>query len=188
MRLFVAVDLDAAAREAIEGEQRRVSARMGQAAARLQFVKPAHLHLTLAFVGAADPSQVSAFAAAIGADVPLPSFDVSIAGLGVFPERGAPRVLWLGLSEGARETMALHAVVQARLASLGVEVENRAFHPHLTIARWRDSRPSDRRRALGGEERPLARVRVEEVSLYESRLSPSGATYTRLAAGRLTSS
>lgn len=187
MRLLVAIDLDDEARDAIDRERRRIAVRMGLAASRARFVDAAHLHLTLVFVGEVESSLAPAFAAAVGADVPMRPFEVTFGGLGVFPERGGPRVLWLGVIGGARETIALQALVRSRIGGLGVSPEGGVFHPHLTLARWREGRPSDRRQALDGPAAAVARMRIEEVSLFESRLSPSGPSYTRLVSGRLTS-
>jgi 2'-5' RNA ligase len=187
MRLFVAIDLDLEARKAIDREQRRVAERLGQSARGVRFVNATHLHLTLVFLGEVDANRAAAFANVFGADVPMAPFDVTFGGLGVFPVHGDPRVLWLGVIEGAVETIAIHKLVQARAEGLGMPPEGRTFHPHLTIGRWRESRASDRRRVLDSPVAAVARVRVEEVDLIESRLSPSGPSYTRLISGRLTS-
>jgi 2'-5' RNA ligase len=187
MRLFVAIDLDEEARDAIDKEQRRLAARMGPEARPARFVNAKHLHLTLVFLGEVDASLKAAFSAVFGADVPMRPFEVTFGGLGVFPPHGAPRVLWLGLVEGSRETIVLQGLVRSRAEALGVSSDVRPFHPHLTLARWRDSRPSDRRQARDGAVAEVARVRVEEVHLIESRLSAAGPSYTRLATGRLTS-
>jgi 2'-5' RNA ligase len=81
----------------------------------------------------------------------------------------------------------LHQELGQRAAALGIALEDRSFHPHLTLGRWRESRRQDRERALaaGGRD-PIARVRVQRATLYESRLSPSGPTYTALAHANLT--
>jgi 2'-5' RNA ligase len=68
-----------------------------------------------------------------------------------------------------------------------VALEEREFHPHLTLARWKDSRPADRERALSAAGRgAIAQTRVDGATLYQSRLSPSGSTYTPLARAALT--
>src|SRR6476659_1419840 len=96
-------------------------------------------------------------------------------GIGVFPPHGEPRVLWSGVTEGAAELVALHRELAPRAAALEIALEERAFHPHLTLGRWRESRRQDRQRTLAAEARdPIARVHVRRATLYESRLSPSG--------------
>jgi 2'-5' RNA ligase len=104
------------------------------------------------------------------------------AGLGLFPAHRAPRVLWLGLSTGAAEAIDLQRRVAARLSTIGVTIEERAFHPHLTLARWREARNADRRRIAAADHgTEVARIDVGAVTLYQSRLSSSGPTYAVLA-------
>ena len=71
------------------------------------------------------------------------------------------------------------------MAGHGIALESRPFHPHLTLARWRTSRPSDRRRVEAADTHDVARIEVRDVSLIRSRLSPAGPTYTVLSRGSL---
>ena len=179
--MFVAIDLDETARAAVAVEQRQ-AARLVAPASPLRFVDPRQVHLTLAFLGdVATPlaaAVVDAMRAPLSAVRP---FQIAIGGLGVFPPHGAPRILWVGLAEGARETIVLHREVAARLASLGVMLEDRDFRPHLTIGRWRHARPSDRPALPSAAAHPAARLLVDRVTLYESRLSSEGPTHLALA-------
>jgi len=186
MRLFIAVDLSEDAREAIAAEQKRIASALGGTKTSLKWVKSEQAHLTLVFLGSVDDGRVAAVVEAVGGDVDLAPFDMVLEGAGVFPPRGAPRVLWIGTTAGAAQLIELQRRLSARVAALGVELEGRPFHPHLTIGRWRESRPSDRSRALAAA-RPgsIARVRVEHATLYESRLSPSGAAYGALTRATL---
>lgn len=186
MRLFVAVDLSEDAREAIAVEQAKIAAALGPKAS-MKWVKPGAAHLTLVFLGSVDAARAASLVEAIGVDVDLAPFDMVLEGAGAFPPRGAPRVLWIGTTVGAGELIALQRRLASRITGLGVALETRPFHPHLTIGRWRESRPSDRDRALASA-RPgaIARVRVEYATLYESKLSPSGPSYTALTRANLT--
>ena len=185
MRLFVAVDLDAAAREALAAVQDRLRARR-DSGSPLRWVQRDHLHLTLVFLGDVEEARGAAIAKAIDAPVALTAFDLAFGGLGVFPERGAPRALWVGATSGAAEARTLQRALADRVAALGVTLDSRPFSPHLTVARWKTSRPSDRRRVLeGASDRTIARVRVDHTTLYQSRLSSAGPTYTPLARANL---
>jgi len=108
------------------------------------------------------------------------AFRVRAGALGVFPARGAPRIVWVGLSEtgdGGRLARLASALEQAA-RDLGFEAQERAFQAHLTLAR-----------ARGGAARPPADLEwaapepfeVTAVTLFESRLHPAGARYTALA-------
>jgi 2'-5' RNA ligase len=113
-------------------------------------------------------------------------FRIGIGGLGVFPPQGAPRVLWLGLTDGVREMNELHRAAAARVAVLGIPLEDRAFRPHLTIGRWRHARPGDRPRfGPDASARAAAPMAVDRVTLFESRLSSQGASHVPLAHAQL---
>jgi RNA 2',3'-cyclic 3'-phosphodiesterase len=188
MRLFVAIDLDEGARAAIATEQRRVAGAIGDAdRSALKWVTTDKMHLTLVFLGEILETGVERLVGTLSSDFDRESFVVVFAGLGVFPSTGPPRVLWLGVREGASAVADVYVQVASRIEGVGIDVEKRAFHPHLTLGRWRSSRPLDARRALAsdsGEE--VARVRVDSVALYQSRLSPKGPDYTPLARAKLT--
>jgi RNA 2',3'-cyclic 3'-phosphodiesterase len=187
MRLFIAVDLSEDARQAIAVAQNRIAAALAAEESRLKRVRPEHMHLTLVFLGRVADDDVPALVDAIGRDADATPFEVVFAGLGVFPPRGAPRVLWLGVADGAAALVALQRDLAQRTIARGIALEARPFHPHLTLGRWRSSRPLDRGRALAaGVPGPVASVRVERATLYESRLSPAGPTYTPLAHANLT--
>lgn len=187
MRLFIAADLPVAVRDALAAEQARIKAALADSGSSLKWVKPEHAHLTLVFIGNVEDAGVPAVIDAVAADIDLPPFTATFEGAGAFPPRGAPRVLWIGVGSGASELVELQRVIASRIAALGLPVEDRAFHPHLTLARWRESRPADRRRALGVAPRgAVARAHIDGATLYQSRLSPSGPTYTALARANLT--
>jgi len=174
MRFFVAIDLDDTIRRSASAL--RASAGQGLGAA-FRFVNPQQLHLTLAFMADVAPDRV---VPALDAPIDMPPFTLAVGGLGVFPPRGAPRVLWLGLTEGAREVIAAQKIVAGRLQSLGVALDDREFHPHLTLGRWRQSRTSDRP-SLPADSKAIGRMTVDHVTLYESRLSSEGPTHIALA-------
>jgi 2'-5' RNA ligase len=190
MRLFTAVELTDEAREAIGTEQAALAACLRRGGdSKLRFVRPEHMHLTLSFMGEVADHDAPAIVGAISENLPFAPFAITFKGIGVFPPRGAPRVLWLGVSAGEQAICDLQRLVATRLAAVGVEPERRPFHPHLTLARWRD-RPSGGRGSLAalidvGGDRTVANVMVSAVTLLQSRLSPGGPFYAPLARGRL---
>lgn len=187
MRLFIAIDLDDAARAAIAEEQKRLSVAIGDTRSSIKWVRTDHMHLTLVFLGEVLEDRAQAVVDAIGQPVPQAPFDLTFAGVGVFPPRGAPNVLWLGAAAGAGESVELQRRLAERVGPLGIQLERRPFHPHLTLARWKTSRGADRRRALeAATERLVARVHVGQATLYQSRLSSAGPAYTALTRATLT--
>ena len=186
MRLFVAIDLDAAARQAIADEQKRLMRAFGRTDRSLRWIQPDQMHLTLVFIGNVEDPRAEKIVDTMRADIAVPPFTIAFGGTGVFPPHGAPSVLWLGVSRGTLEAVELQRTVADRLEKVGVARERRPYHPHLTLARWRTSRPSDRQRVVeAGRDADVARVEVGAVVLYRSHLSPAGPTYAVLTSASL---
>lgn len=187
MRLFAAVDLSPETRDAMAAEQRRIKASLGSAAAHLKWVRPDKAHLTLVFLGAVHTDTVPLLVTAMSQDIDQPAFDIAFSGRGVFPARGAPRVLWVGIGAGIDQLRSLQREVATRVASHRVALEARDFHPHLTLGRWTASRPAGAARTLGDKRtETIAWENVARVTLFESRLSSSGASYIALTHANLT--
>ncbi len=186
MRLFIAIDLDDDGRQAIAAEQARIAKALRTRGVTLRPVPAHQLHLTLAFLGEVPEQAVPAVGRALAAPIDRQPFPIVFGGLGMFPPRGAPRVLWIGLQAGAAAVTAVQREVAERVTHAGAVLEDRAFAPHLTIARWRDARPSDRSVVLSMDSgRPIATVQVNAVALYKSALTADGAIHTVLARAAL---
>jgi 2'-5' RNA ligase len=96
-------------------------------------------------------------------------------------------VLWLGVGGGKAEVIGAQRVVTDRIAGVGVLIDRRPFHPHLTLARWRSSRQNAARRVRSAAPQgSIARVDVDHVTLYQSRLTELGPVHTPLARATLT--
>jgi 2'-5' RNA ligase len=186
MRLFVAVELDDATREAVRGEQKLAAKQFGRHSS-LRLIDPQQVHLTLVFLGEVQPALVNPLIDTMKQPlVGRTPFRLGIGGLGVFPPHGAPRILWLGLTAGVTQLSELHREVAARVAVLQIPLEEREFRPHLTIGRWRHARSSDRPRfGRDVSAQPAAEMTVDRVTLFESRLSSQGASHFPLAYAHL---
>jgi 2'-5' RNA ligase len=171
-----------------------VRARLGAAAAALQtygarvrWVEPANLHLTLRFLGSVDARGLGIAREALAeAARGTGRFRVALSGLGGFPETRPPRVVWAGVIEGASALISLHARLEAGLTRRGWPAEGRPFHPHVTLGRARD--PRGAQELLGVLGLPdgaragdrFGEVVVEALHLMRSDLSPGGARHTVL--------
>jgi 2'-5' RNA ligase len=198
MRLFVAVDLPDEARQAIAVRQKLWAGPLSKSRDGLKLVEPSRMHLTLLFIGEAREGSVLAIVESMNAPASMAPFDVTFGGVGVFPPRGAPRVLWIGITDGAAHLERLQREVAERVRAAGIAFDDRPFHPHLTLGRWRGaergrssavrrSTPERLRRELAVLDRAdrIACVRVTRATLYQSRLSSSGPAYTALAHANL---
>jgi RNA 2',3'-cyclic 3'-phosphodiesterase len=135
-------------------------------------------HITLQFLG--NRVDLDATADALR-PLAVSSGTARLGGAGTFPKDRRARVLWLGFVEGVELFAQLVAAVGALLQPLGHEPEARPFHPHLTLARCKT--PADARPAIAelGEAAVGPVWPVEEVVLFESRLSQTGAEYVPFA-------
>jgi RNA 2',3'-cyclic 3'-phosphodiesterase len=185
MRLFAALDLDDSARLAVADVQ---AALRRTIEGDLRWVSPEQMHLTLVFVGEVPGSRVDGIVGSLAKPVSQVAFDITFTSLGAFPPRGAPRALWIGVGEGEAALLALEREVVNRLKNVGVDAGSGSFRPHLTLARFRRSRPADRRAILGQPppERPI-RQRIDHVTLYESVLSSGPPRYLQRSRANLTS-
>ena len=176
MRLFAAVSLPAGAAEAI-------AARVDRSAwPEASWVRPANLHLTLAFFGETAADAVAALATAAAAELAaIPAFRARVEGAGAFPERGPIRVVWLGV-EPAGEVGRLAEAVRRAAATTGVEFDPKPFRSHLTLARCRRPWPSARRAELA-RLAPGAAVEldVRAAALLSSEPGSAGPRYVERA-------
>jgi 2'-5' RNA ligase len=182
MRLFVAVEMNRpvedAAREVIEDLRAR-AARLAPRA-KISWSAAERIHITVRFIGDADETKSQAIRAALGPTIEAPVFDVLVEGVGAFPPKGPPRVLWAGLTDGREGLLEVERAVSRRLDAL-VPPDDRPYSPHLTLARVKDPAGLSRSTLLEGlTTRQLGRLHVDAITLFESRLSSHGATHVAL--------
>lgn len=133
MRLFTALDISSETRAALVAllEQLRP-------VAPFRWSTPANLHITTKFIGEWPDAKLDALRAAL-ARIPRPgAIEVSVRGLGWFPNPHSPRVLFAGIDFGPA-LPALHRATDSACAALGIPAETKEFHPHLTLARIRSA-------------------------------------------------
>ena len=184
MRLFVAIDIGpdvvASARSLI-GELRDRS-RQFAPRARITWVAPDRLHLTLRFIGEVDDARVEAVERALVTPLEQALFTFEIGHLGVFPQTGPPRVIWAGVTSEIDALRRLEGAVSRRLQLAGVAPDPQPYHPHLTLGRVREPAGLRAPALLDGlqEMSVLGLVEVRAVTLYASRLSPQGPEHRAL--------
>src|SRR5579862_2857826 len=131
MRLFVALDIPEAVRTSVAA----LVARLRPLCPDARWARMEGVHVTLKFIGETPEEKLEAIEAAL-ANVPTAApVAVKFRGAGFFPNARRPRVLWAGV-EGGPELSALAREVDSALAPLGIPREDRAFSPHLTLARF----------------------------------------------------
>jgi RNA 2',3'-cyclic 3'-phosphodiesterase len=178
VRLFVALEIPADVREnlaALVGELRKVDASP-------RWVRQENLHVTLKFIGETRPEKLGAIRGALATVRTGESVKLDFRGLGFFPGEKRPRVLWAGI-ESSLSLASLSRDVNAALEKTGIPRETRPFAPHLTLARFREDRVSERLQAAIRERagQNFGSLQTSEFHLIESRLKAHGAEYARVA-------
>ncbi len=171
MRAFVAIAVSADVRAALSA----APARALPSGVRVKWVAAQNLHVTLEFLGEVDDAaRIRVTRALSAASSRSRAFEIAVRGLGQFPERGSPRVVWAG-ADGGTALFELARAVRTELVSERFTVEARPFHPHVTLGRvegasreeWWPRDPSVE----------FGKFEVKEFALVESRLSPAGPAY-----------
>ena len=178
MRAFIAIDLPETLRDALERSQRIFR----EWAPEARWTRPQGIHLTLKFLGGIPDPQVEKVKQRLAALGRFEPFRIEVRGFGFFPEARRPRVFWAGV-EAQLGLAELAVRVEAAMETLGFPREDRPFRPHLTLARFEEPRPQpDLEKALGEfGETFLGAFEPAEFFLLESRLSPCGAEYRKVA-------
>ena len=191
MRLFIALDISDTIRERIA---RFVEGAQGFAP-DVRWVKAESLHVTLKFIGEQPEPAVEPIRQAL-ASITASAAEIHFRGYGFFPTAKSPRVFWIGMEAG-QELPALAAVIDDKMAALGIPKEDRAFSPHLTLARGAGGSGAPRWRKGDGPNRTFQHLQeklsalaapefgtmtAREFFVYQSQLSPKGSKYTKLAA------
>lgn len=173
MRLFTAVTMP----ENIIATLEKTQGELRQSLAGVRWVKPANLHLTLLFLGEVPEARLDEVKAAL-AGVRARRFGFSLGGLGAFPEKDAPRVVWAGARQGAEALTRLAGGVRGALSPLGFKPEEKDFTPHLTLGRvsyFKTKKPPSFWAAWSKKE--FGSMTVSEFCLMKSDLRPAGSVY-----------
>jgi len=180
LRLFIAITLPEAVRQAVLRVQSQLQPLVPGGAAR--WSRPDQFHLTLCFLGSVPMEQVDPLQAAAAAVCRSGNFlKLRAAGLGFFPHARAPRVLWVGIDDPDL------AALQRRLADavrpFTAESTGEKFVGHLTLARlgWERFNPRKLANAVQAQsDRCFGEWTAEEIELVRSELSAAGARHTPL--------
>jgi 2'-5' RNA ligase len=187
MRLFVALDIDAE----IRGRIAQFLDGVRGFAPDARWVSAESLHITLKFIGEWPAERLKDLKGALAGVRGRPT-EITFSGTGFFPTAKSARVFWVGIQAGP-ELASLAGAVDIATSALGIESEKRAFAPHLTLARTGSGRPQrmssdcsnpsfrrlqDKLAAMPAP--AFGTMSPREFFLYESKLSPKGAVYTKI--------
>jgi RNA 2',3'-cyclic 3'-phosphodiesterase len=188
VRAFVAIHLSAEVHAQVEGLLAELREQLPFRGSR--FVKPQQLHLTLQFLGNLAGEEVDRAMEAVERSCSRHEpFELRPGGLGTFPARGNPRVLWLGLEGDVERLRELQLTVAEELRGLGNAREEKDYSPHITLARLQSLGQSEveavRKVVTTNRTDQFKSWRVESVVLVESMLARGGANYSDILSAPL---
>jgi 2'-5' RNA ligase len=168
-RLFVSVALPDAVRADLAGLAAPVRG--------ITWTRPEQLHLTLRFIGEVPGDRIGRVEGLLAA-VRVEPFIIPVEGVGSFPPKGPPRVIWAGVGAGHPHLFQLRQRLDDAVLAAGINLDVRFFRPHITLARCADGAGEAASRWLRlNREFSTAAFRVTAFDLCSSRLSPTGAEH-----------
>jgi 2'-5' RNA ligase len=188
VRLFVAVDIDDQTRAQLASVRESIQSVVSTARVppRITWVKEEAAHVTLRFIGETTDATVGIVKQTLERRFDSEPFDVEWQRVGTFPGGRHPRVIWIGSSANSTPLSTLADEVNERLASIVGPGESRPFSPHVTVGRVKEPGGGvDWPQVIAAAHWKPIISRIDHVTLYASRTSPSGATYTALTRASL---
>lgn len=150
---------------------------MGRGLPGARPVPEEQIHLTLRFIGEVEGGLFYDIKESLS-DIRHPAFTMGIKGVGHFPPRGKPRVIWAGVT-AQEKLLALRNSVEKQLSSCGIPPENRKFTAHITLARLKDTHLKRIGEFLSGNSfLEMDEFPVRDFHLYSSKLTGRGAIHT----------
>jgi 2'-5' RNA ligase len=170
-RLFVAIEIPRTIGMLLEG--------MGGSLRRARQVPVEQFHITLLFIGDVDSSLVVPIQEILEG-IAFTAFAVELSGMGFFPLRGTPRVIYVGVKP-TQELERLRNSIKQALTELGIVSDGKRYTPHLTVARVGKTPPSQvYQYAAANNLFSVPPFRNEGFSLFQSQLTKTGAIHTAL--------
>jgi RNA 2',3'-cyclic 3'-phosphodiesterase len=187
LRAFIAIEIPLEIKKAIAAEIASLQNGAGRA---VRWVATENIHLTLKFLGEISPVNVELLSQSIQAECDqYAPFDITVNGLGCFPNSHHPRIIWIGLNIPL-ELNRLQHKLETATARMGYATEDKPFSPHLTIGRVREQvTPTELKNIQSTLEKlhvgSLGTFTAQSVHLFKSDLKPAGPVYTSLFSARL---
>jgi len=174
IRAFIAIELPEAIKSVLEDFITELSGGKRD----YKWVAPENLHITMAFLGDVDYDSLIAIGKAMETAVEgISAFPARLGPIGTFPS-----VIWVGLDEGNRECEAIYKKLKPALLNAGFRLDDKRYHPHITIARSRSRMDFSEKNAFECKILPQTNAFIiDGITLFESRLHPKGPEYSPLA-------
>ena len=185
LRTFIAVELE----RAIRDRTLALQAKLANTGVDVKWAEPENMHLTLLFLGEVEDREVVAVCRAVQkCCAEWPAFPMRVEKTGCFPNARRPRVVWVGIGDGAEDLIELHDALEEPLLELGCyRREDRPYTPHITLGRVKGDGDTEELTAALAKEANWqgGEMTVREVRVMSSELKSKGPEYTVLSRVKL---
>ena len=173
-RGFIAIDIKPS------DEIRKFVEELHQTKAKLKLVELENMHITLKFLGETEESKIDEIVDIIKKSIEnIRPFKITLEKTGVFPKPSYIKIIWIGINDNGN-LIRIAEYLDKHLVNLGYRRENKAFNPHLTVARVKN--PGDKDVLLQVIEKYnntiFSEIAVENIYLKKSKLTPTGPIYS----------
>ncbi len=178
LRLFIAIEIPLEIRTQITA----VISELKSVPADVRWERPEKLHITLKFLGDVQEEVLPEIVLLLrGVAEKRSQLSIRYSGVGCFPNKREPRIIWVGAEDVAGKLQPLVDSIETEMASIGFEKETKGFHPHVTIGRMKNGKDTSsllrKMESVIFESQPAV---VSAMSLVRSKLKASGSIYSQV--------
>ena len=179
IRSFIATEINDEVRDGLF----RAQVSLKKSGAKVAWVAPQNIHLTLVFLGTIFESKVAELKPALDEIASgFFAFGFDVRDVGFFGPAKAPKVVWAGIDDESQSIRDIQQRLSERVTGLGFTLEDRPFRPHLTLGRIRSTYGVDKLTSAlySVKSNNFGRVDVHRLLLMQSHMEPQGVRYTIL--------
>ncbi len=178
LRLFIAIEIPPETRTQIAN----VISELKSTQVDVRWEHQEKLHITLKFLGDVREEVLPEIVLLLrGVAEKSSQFSIRYSGLGCFPHKREPRIVWVGVEDLACKLQPLVELIEAEMTSIGFEKETKGFHPHVTIGRMKNGKDTGsllrKMESVIFESQPTV---VSAISLVRSERKASGSIYSQV--------
>lgn len=178
VRAFLSIDIDD---DALLSRVSQIQQRLDQQAAKMKIVEIHNIHFTLRFFGDTSIAKIDQIREQLNR-IEIKPFEITVGGVGAFPNKKRPRVVWIGVTQQEQQVRELKLEIDSLLQSVGYKPERRKYTPHATIARIRHVKDTGviARNLDELADESIGTMTISGFNMMKSTLTPSGPIYDKL--------
>jgi 2'-5' RNA ligase len=178
VRAFLSIDIED---HALLSRISQIQQKLNPQGAKMKMVESDNIHFTMRFFGDTEVTRIDQIRNCLR-QIEIVPFEINIVGVGAFPSKRKPRVIWIGVADNSQLIIDLKSRIDENLSEIGYKAEKEKFTPHATIARIRSIKGPiqifNSLEELSNE--TVGKMIVKSISMKKSTLTPSGPIYETL--------